>query len=225
VLINIERPRFLFSNDMRMPDESLEDFMTGRPVETAPEPPAFRPVRLSGEIEVLKPLVRSEALVKNETALTAPAVSPAPRPHWFSGFSRSLAAAGALAVVALLLTAAILVGIYRPHSELASGTPDAAPQQEPVQNLTPGDEPDLTSSMITTDAPPIAPEPRAVRPLPNRAASGFRRALYRVRRSLPSPRIVTSDFKPSTLIIYIQKGEIKTRIEPQLTSSYRPVQN
>jgi hypothetical protein len=30
-----------------------------------------------------------------------------------------------------------------------------------------------------------------------------------------------SEFVPTTLIIYIENGEIKTRIEPQLTAAYK----
>jgi hypothetical protein len=44
------------------------------------------------------------------------------------------------------------------------------------------------------------------------------RAYYRPRQLARTSRIVMSSFVPTTLIIYIENGEIKTRIEPQPTS-------
>ena len=41
------------------------------------------------------------------------------------------------------------------------------------------------------------------------------------RRPLIRPKFWVSDFVPTTLIIYVDKGEIKTRIEPQLTADYK----
>jgi hypothetical protein len=58
---------------------------------------------------------------------------------------------------------------------------------------------------------------------PRRVHARVFQSVYRPRRfvALPRPRLIVSNFVPTTLIIYIDNGEIKTRIEPQLTAGYK----
>jgi hypothetical protein len=45
-------------------------------------------------------------------------------------------------------------------------------------------------------------------------------AAFRPQRVARKPRLVRTDFVPTKLVIYAEDGEIKTRIEPQLTAAY-----
>ena len=38
---------------------------------------------------------------------------------------------------------------------------------------------------------------------------------------MPSPQFIVSEFVPTTMFIFVENGEVKSRIEPQLTAGYK----
>jgi hypothetical protein len=72
---------------------------------------------------------------------------------------------------------------------------------------------------VTTNAEPDSADPKKLSR--SFAASPRPRVTNRQRRPLSQKPLVESNFVPTTLIIYIDKGEVKTRIEPQLTASLK----
>jgi hypothetical protein len=119
---------------MKYPKESLDDFVV--PALEPTEPPHAVRLRLTGEVEVLKPLARWEGPAK----MVPIAVEIADGRSWFdrsladrapaslSWFHRSLALGGTVAMVALVLTSAIVIGMYdRPGDrELVQAGGDAS---------------------------------------------------------------------------------------------------
>jgi hypothetical protein len=220
--------------DMRVPDENLDDFNISSAPKTA-EPPAVKLVHPSGEIEVLKPLARWEGFVKSEAATGGMFHRAAP--HWPSWFRRSLAVGGAVAIIALILGTGIYVGIYRPPVEPVVSKSDVAIDQQPESALLPPDEPSASDLLPTADSPGAFDELYAVGPVKRsrhlrprtgprqRFAFSILNSRFSIashhRRPLLRPQLIVSAFIPTTLIIYIENGEIKTRIEPQLTAGYK----
>ena len=208
---------------MRLPDDNLDDFKSNAAKPKRAAPPPTVSLEFSGEIEVLKPLARWEDYASGKATTDNVAA------HWFSRFHRSLAFGGALAIIALVLGSSVYLGIYGPPAEIATdnavGPLDVATDQPPESVLTPSDEP-ATSDLIPAENSPSAFFGlNAVRPVARRrpAHPRVRFAAYRRprRHALPHPQYVVSDFVPTTLIIYVENGEIKTRIEPQVTASYK----
>jgi hypothetical protein len=205
---------------MRMPYESLEDFNTR--VAAPAEPPS--PVLLypTGDIEVLEPLAHAESFVKTEAVADSAFVNPA-IPHRVSWFHRSLALAGALAMTAVILGAGLMIGFYGPSAEPVSPI-EVAGDQQPADILTPQEELDESDLLSVAESPLAFAEPFAIRKAARakrRATPRVFRSTYRPRPVVPRPRFIVSEFVPTTLIIYIENGEIKTRIEPQLTAAYK----
>jgi hypothetical protein len=190
---------------MRKPIESLDDYVVGPVSETEPPLPVL--LRRTGEIEVLKPLAVWEHPVK---------LVPADSPYRFSWFHRSLAIGGGLAMIALVLLSAIFIGV---SDQKASEVGDIAYIEVTDENavsdqLTSSDifsipdqdqakSPRVARSRRTAFAPRIRPrtQPAAVRPQPRNA----------------EPPLTIARFSPTTMIIYIENGVIKSRIEPWLT--------
>jgi hypothetical protein len=210
---------------MQIPKESLEDFMTGMPVDPKPAepPPGPRPVSFSGQVELLKPIEFSEDLVKSPVEILVPLVPsrPAARTHWFSGFYRSLAVAGSFAIIALVLASGIFFGTYRPAAEPATSPGDLGLDQQPEGILTTPDNPDLTGPTAPTSLLLISDEPRALPHVRRPGSARVLRAAYHPRRVVRPHQMMVTGFVPTTLVIYAENGEIKTRIEPQLTSGYK----
>ncbi|MEP7075283.1 MAG: hypothetical protein ABI878_05690 [Acidobacteriota bacterium] len=221
---------------MQIPYDSLDDFASSIAVAQEPEDsPPFRRLCLSGEIEVLKPLVSAEAFA----ALAPKAIEDISAPshaggNWFSGHARTLALAVSFAIV-VLLAAALFIGTYRPNTETSNTGNDVAVDQQSEQNPAQtenlaGPATGLSDPLPETGTPSVSNAPRAIRSAirPQPVVSRVIRAFYRSKPSMPKPQIIDSGFVPTTLVIYIEKGAIKTRIEPQLSSSYKkptPLQN
>ena len=215
-----------------MPYDSLDDFVSGIAAPKAAELPAMRWLRFTGEFEVLKPLVNSEDFAEHVAAINDTSDLPTPGAPWFSGFRRSLPLVGSFAMVVLILALGIVIGTYRPSPEPAGSGSDVAVDQQSEDTLAnpdqqPGDILGLASNLSIPSTPASSPsvsdEPNAVRSVIRPGSPGPRvlRAAYRPRRTTRRPQITITDFVPTTLIIYAENGEIKTRIEPQLTSSYK----
>jgi hypothetical protein len=201
---------------MRFPTEKLDDFKSNA---AAPTPPPTVWLHFTGETEVLQPLARYEGFVKSKAVAH---LSPAPqRPSWFR---RSLAASAALAVIALMIGTGLVIGLYRLPVEPVSPV-DVAIDQHPAELLTPSEQSDESDILSAVDSPSAFDGVVAVRKAarPRLAPARVFQSVYRPRRlvSLPRPRLIVSNFVPTTLIIYIENGQIKTRIEPQLTAGYK----
>jgi hypothetical protein len=205
---------------MQYPNEGLEF----EPV----DPPKPAPVaRASGVVEVLQPIARPEKPPDPPPAL--------PRP-WYQN---PVAIAGAFAVVVLGLLGGVFLGKYAspakfsgPSADVARTEPDtdrqiadAPPVAEDEDEDEPADDPD-TGSIIASNAPFTARLAARRKPARPRARERTYRprlfeAAVRPRRRLPRPKFLISDFVPTTLVIYIDRGQIKTRTEPSPTAAYK----
>ena len=211
---------------MRIPDESLDDFTVKADLQKTAEPPAPVSLRFTGEVEVLKPLARWEVPVKPDPAAVDTHLRPAP--HRLSWFHRSLALGGGLAMIALILASAIIIGISDPPADAGEYVADSGDQSDlaidglPDGRLLPAEE-SLSSDIFSVTSSPFTFEGRrAVRSTarPRRTRPRVQFAAYRPRRNPRRVQIVVSQFVPTTLVISLENGEIKTHIEPQLTAGY-----
>ncbi|HTK39067.1 MAG TPA: hypothetical protein VL325_11290 [Pyrinomonadaceae bacterium] len=206
-----------------MPNETLEDFQSR--IATPPEPPSAVLLQPTGDIEFLEPLTHTEEFVKSEPA--AARVAPAGTVKYpFSWFHRSLAIGGALAIIAFL-GISLLIAIYRRPVEPVSPI-DVAADQYPADTLPSAEELDDSGLLSPVDSPfafdgfPVVLKRQRRAPAPRAARSVYRpQIVQQSRPSVPRPQFIVSEFVPTTLIIYIENGEIKTRIEPQLTTAYK----
>ena len=227
---------------MKYPKESLDDFVV--PALEPTEPPRAVSLRLTGEVEVLKPLARWEGPAK-----TAPVADGAGRRSWFdssladrapaslSWFHRSLALGGTVAMVALVLTSAIVIGMYdRPADEgreivQIGDANDPAQDARPDRRQLPPKVPPMSDKFTAADTVPTIAGPGRVFEFGNTryvtrvrtVSHSVRRphvrvAAYRPRRRSPQPQLVASQFFPTTLVIYIENGLIKSRIERWLNA-------
>ena len=211
---------------IRRPNETLDDFKS-RVAAPAEPPPGAVLLYPTGDIEKLEPLAHAEDFVTSE-AVTGAFAGAAPRP--FSWFHRTLAVGGALAIIAFL-GAGLLIRLYSPTVGPV-GPVDVASDQ-PADISTPPDVSEIPDGFSPINTPfafngfPIVPRKE---PKPRRISSRASRNVYQPQRHVPNPQItalvqrpqlIVSDFVPTTLIIYIENGEIKTRIEPQLTAAYK----
>lgn len=209
---------------IRRPNETLDDFQSRV---TAPvEPPDAVLLYPTGDIERLEPLAHSEDFTNSEAVIgTFSSVAP----RRFSWFHRTLAVGGALAIIAFL-GAGLLFRVYRPTVEPV-GPVDVASDQ-PADISTPSDKSDGLDLFSPINSPFAFDGLPVVRKAakPRRVSSRSSGNAYRPQRTTPNPQItallrhsqlMVSDFVPTTLIIYIENGEIKTRVEPQLTAAYK----
>ena len=186
---------------MQKPNESLRDYVAKPPEELGRKPP--RPVSLAvtGEVETIRPLIPDEAPTKVFR------FNRAVQPLWFR---RMVAVGGgAIVMIALSLVSAILVGINEPIAgpELASDEQLGPPvQMEPFDILSASTEPATWLSVIRPSVRHRAAKPRQV-------------TAYQPRTYTRPPQPIEPKFFPTTLIIYSENGEIKTRIEPWIQSS------
>ena len=209
---------------MRIPNESLDDFN----ISAAPKPagpPAARRVRPSGLVEVVKPLARLEDFAKVDAATESTPFPPGASggPQRLSWFHQSLAVCGAFALIVLFLMAGLFIGISERPTELVPGRSDVAMNRPPDDAPTFAAEP-FTSDRFADEGSPSASDGlRVVRPAARRMNARPRLSLaaYRPRRRPLPPQYVVSQFVPTTLVIYAENGEIKTRIEPWLAAGYK----
>jgi hypothetical protein len=215
---------------MRIPSENLDDYR--KPADPKDPPPArYVALGLSGETEVLTPLAVWDGYVKGSSRTSL---------HRLSWFHRSLAMSGAVVVIGLMVVTGAFLKMYGPpsastdnlNSSVVSPTETSAEVQTNEIAET-SDDVDDSDSLIDENSPsafmapdtlPTAAKRRTYRPRVNRATArpSVFFAANRVRRHLfPRPQFIVSDFVPTTLVIYVDKGQIKTRIEPQLTAAYK----
>lgn len=202
---------------MRVPEENLDDFTNIDATRKPAEPPPVRSLRLSGRFEALKPLARSTDRAERSSATGSRSVRPAPSPgaNRLSWYHRSVAFNVGIAVIALIV--GIIASIYTPP-EPAGFQSDLVMDRQSEEMLASANEPDTSAFLPSTTASGSYDKPYAVRSTVRQRLPRPLRAYYRPRQLARTSHLVMSSFVPTTLIIYIENGEIKTRIEPQLTS-------
>ena len=208
---------------MQKPQESLDDFFNRtEPIVTIPPPPVS--LCPTGEVEILRPLAQWERPEK--IAAVADEILVRPAPHRLSWFHRSLIFGGGLAVIAVIFLSAILTAISERSAEVAGGSPDASGYSgdAPVDERLPSaDGPSASDFIASSVSPLVLGQLRTLRSHAGskRPRPRVRHAALRPRYPARRPRLMVADFVPTTLIIYPENGEIKSRIEPQLTAVYK----
>jgi hypothetical protein len=222
---------------MRVPDENLDDFKS-KP-ELMPDGPAqHASLKFTGEVEILKPLARWDGIKTGETA-------PGNEPDssvwfWLSWFHRSLAMGAALSVITFVLGTGIYIAVYGPPSgltpnasDISVSADDEAMDRQTDNDLAPTGTPDVSDSLPDADSTFdfSVPHEKPIVLKHRTTAQHVTHVAYR-RVQLPSsrsphqqlrPQFWVSQFVPTTLIIYIDHGEVKTRIEPQTTTFKKPL--
>ena len=216
--------------DMRAPNESLEDFINRADTRKPPEPPAPKSVGLTGEVEVVKPLPTKYEFAAHKAADTSLLYGF----YGLSWFHRSLIVGGSLTVVALVIWTGILLGVRRPPLEPVGNfadtfvRPDDVAMDEQSGDLRAAQEQPTSSDLLSQSNSPFSF--RESHPARSRVKSWAARrpkprtflAAYRPRHFFPAPQFIVSSFVPTTLVIYVENGEIKTRTEPWLTAGFKP---
>lgn len=204
---------------MQKPQESLDDFLNSIEPQTATAPSTVL-LRPTGEVEVLSPLALDQASAKTANGLLLQ--HGPPRISWFH---RSLIfGGGAAAAIVIIFLSAVFIAVSEPSDIAAAdgienlGYPSDASIDDSVASA---EEPATDEIFISVISPLVFGELRTDRPVVRfqRNTPRVHRAAYIPRRTL-KPRQVPS-FVPTTLVIYPENGEIKTRIEPSLTAAYK----
>ena len=206
---------------MRKPEESLEDFsVKAIAIDKAAEPAPVVSLRFTGKVERLKPLASSEGLKNPDLAASDKFVRPAP--NRFSWFQGALGAAGAVAVMAFVLLSAVFIGIYDPPTEPSVETAGDPSDAATNHRLTRTKRPPKRDIFAAQNSPPpvdeLSPVHPTAKPRPERPSVQI--AAHRRRRQLRRPQLVTR-FVPTTLVIYAENGEVKTRVEPRLAAVHK----
>jgi hypothetical protein len=211
---------------MWRPEESLDDYIV-KP-EPVAEPPAVVSVRFTGEVEVLKPLARWERPAKLVPAVIETQLYPAPQ-YRLSWFHRSLVVGGGLAMAALVLASAVIIGISDKGPSPDVAQVQTADDEETTVNVASADknlpvEEPLSSDIFSTSSNGTASENSTV-PKARSRSNRFDlvRSAYRAPRSVAARRpqpstLYVSQFTPTTLVIYIENGVIRSRTEPWLAA-------
>ena len=201
---------------MLRPHESLDDFTNIDARPSPVEPPRMKHLRSSGKREVLKPLARTHDLGKRSRYIR---LAPLPGEPRFSWYHRSLAFSGALAAAALIL--GILAGLYS-QLEPTDSRSDVVLDRPSEEKLAPT-EPDTPGPLPAESGSSVTDRPHTVRPVVRRnlARSRAVHSAHRPQQLSRPSQIVISEFVPTTLIIYIENGEVKTRIEAQTTAAHK----
>src|SRR5688572_25114354 len=179
---------------MQKPDESLD---IDKP---ASELPREESQDITGEAEVLEPVADGE--------VATPISNP------FLSWLRSSLAVGTVLAMIILVFLSVLSGVFIALDR------SSAPQPEVATSAPPAEEPAETEEPLSFDsfaesnfepATPVRTHVRRRRWRPRVHVKGYRtRRLRRLRRPL------VPLFMPTTLVIYVENGVIKTRIEPWL---------
>jgi len=199
-----------FSLEMRAPGDSLEDFKA--PTRKAAEPPAAISLRLTGKTEVLKPVPVREIIAKSGWFSTRGLLR-------FKWFHRSLAVGGAFAILLFIVGTIIDIGLLGRSVEPTAKSNELVPDQ-PKRLRTPPKTPGPVLRFPSASLPHMSSAPYLVpavvrqRPVRHRVV----RAVYRPRRQR-IPQVVASQFAPTTRVIYVENGLVKTRIEPWLIAA------
>jgi hypothetical protein len=196
---------------MRKPDESLSDYIV-KPVRNVDAKPP-RPVilRVTGDVQSLKPLIQREIGVGVGVSRTRSGFQPL----WF----RRLIAvgSGALVLIAVVLVSAILIGIKDTVSEpelAMNGSPDITQTEDSIsfESYAPSSP---TLMIGRGDIVRASYRRRSPRP-------SIRLVAYKPRRQRrPVLRPTEPEFFPTTLVIYAENGAINTRVEPWIQTLER----
>jgi hypothetical protein len=175
----------------------------------------MRSVRLTGKTEVLKPVPIGENIERGSWLNTRGL-------RQFKWFHRSLAVGGAFAIVLFILGTIVDIGLFGRSAQPVVNSNDLAADEPPKRSRTPPKIPGPVFRFPTTSLPSLSDEPYAVPTVARRRLVRPRvlRAAYRPRRR-PLPQVVVSQFVPTTRVIYVENGLVKSRIEPWLTASYK----
>ena len=194
---------------MRKPDENLDDYSVKPASLIEAELPRAVSLGRTGEVEVLKPLMRQE-----DPPMSVFKRRSIGQPLWF----RRLIAvgSGALAMIALVLVSAILMGIDDPAAE-----PEVAIQTQPDEQLIQTEEPLGLESFAPSSVATLKGGIDIVRATVKRKV--FKPRVAQLAQQ-PRPYVAPLQpeepkFVPTTLVIYSDNGVIKTRIEPWIQSS------
>ena len=205
---------------MRYPNESLEEYRARKlkPI----DPPEVVSLEPTGETEVLKPLASWDGPIRTETRRT----NLRSAWFWFSWFHRSLAMGGGLALVTFVVGTGLYLAIYGPPANGDADIAELAADPQMPDLLTLPDRPFASDNITTDDLPyrfdEVKNKPLTARRSFTRPRAG--RVVYRAPRVVREPlrpQMWVSQFIPTTLIIYIENGEIKSRIEPQLNAGFK----
>jgi hypothetical protein len=204
---------------MRPPFDSLADFTGKGSTRKPPDPPSTKYVEPLGTVQQIEPLAVWEGPSKTKGRIRRTVL------FWsqsnLASFHRSFALAG-FAVVALIIGTSMLFRVSDVAVELTENTGDVAADQVPENSIPTANEPDPAdlwspdNSVLTFGEDRPAKRTAGRRP----ARTRFSLAVDRARHLLPRPQFIVSDFIPTTLVIYIENGLVKSRIEPQLASNY-----
>jgi hypothetical protein len=146
----------------------------------------------------------------------------APRISWFH---RSLIFGGAgVAVIAVIFLSALIIAVSDPTEATSAGADESDRISDaPIANIVAAtEEPAVADTEKSPVTAAVSAKLRTVR-----RPARIQRDLAQVRRVAHIPRrfprpAQAPAFVPTTLIIYPENGEIKTRIEPTLSAVYRP---
>ncbi len=204
---------------MQKPQESLDDFL--RPLEPImATPPSTVSLRPTGEVEVLSPLPLDQAPAKTANGLLLQ--QGAPRISWFH---RSLIfGGGAVAAIAIIFLSAVFIAVSEPADRASVDGVDTPTYESDASiddSLVTDGEPALADVPASEAEPQVLGELLIARPVvrTQRRSPQVQRAAFIPRRT---PAAVQAPaFVPTTLIIYPENGEIKTRIEPSLSAAYK----
>lgn len=189
---------------MRRPFDSLDDFSGKAGQRKRPEPPANRYVEPLGTRQQIEPLAVWEGPLTNKRRLG------------YASFQRSFAVTG-FVVIALIIGGSLFFRVSDVATELRENTSEITPTQQPENSVAAVTTSD-PSSLVSTDNPVLTfdedrPVQRPLRSRPVRTRAPF--ISFQPRHPLPHPQYIVSDFVPTTLVIYIENGMVKTRIEPR----------
>ena len=199
---------------MQKPDESLDEYIVKPEPEVAAVPPSPVSLRFTGEVEVLQPLARWEHPVKIVPATSDTLLRPAP-PYRLSWFHRSLAVGGGVAMATLVLASAMFIGITEPASGPETSQLSIAEDQNQFPIYRANDV-KPAGDVLSSD---IFEIPRAATTVVSRRSptrSILRPHIQRTSyREQPAhvPTMVVSQFEPSTLVIYVENGVVRSRTE------------
>ena len=206
---------------MRIPKESLDDFIGKAAARNKPDPPTVVHLRRTGEIEEIKPLAGWDG-PRRSRYFTRKAFT-GKNPYGLSWFHRSLILSGSAVAAVLVAGIGIYFGVFGTPSDASSGSDILAGRRQTERLRTPpkvmGPFELRTAPIVPTrtdeisDIQPVVKR-RLIRP-------HVVRAVYRPRLVVRRPQLAVTNFVPTTLVIYAENGKIKSRIEPQLTAAYK----
>ncbi len=206
---------------MQKPQESLDDFLNS--IEPQPAtPPSIVSLRPTGKVEVLNPLPLDQAPGKTANRLLLD--HGAPRISWFH---RSLIFGGAsAAAVTIIFLSALFIAVSESSDRVSLESVDTTPNYESDASIDDSLVNAEETATATVAAPEIASQIVGELRSDRRPVVRSKRGKLRIQRAAFIPRRTprpapSPSFIPTTLIIYPENGEIKTRIEPTLSAAYK----